>query len=385
MTIATISQDERDLSKIVFVVRQLCERLGSDVTAAASMGSNLIINSGMEVSQERGTASLAGVVAETWVVDGCLLAMNGPTFTIQQVADAPAGFKYSAKATVTTGVASPGALQYAFFVCYVEGYRSARLGFGAAGADSLSGGFWVKANRAGTYSCAVYNRNVGDLRSYVFNFTINSSGTWEYKTFTIPGDTAGTWFTTSDAGFEFRICMMSGTNYTSTANVWTATDLVGVTGTLNGVAANTDYMNITGVVVIPGTTAPSSTATFTLPFDEELAIAQRYYEKSFNYTTAPVQNAGLNSAEVTMPSPVAAGTARLPWVAHRVRKRVQPTLTVYNPRAANGEVRDNNTGTDCSATSSVATESGHWVFTTVPGGAGVGDRLNYHWVADARF
>lgn len=345
---------------------------------------NLILNSGMEVSQERGTTALTGVVSETWIVDGCLLAMNGPTFTIQQVADAPAGFKYSAKATVTTAVASPTSLQYAFFVCYVEGYRSARLGFGATGADSLSGGFWVKANRPGTYSCAVYNRYVPDLRAYVFNFTIDLAGTWEYKTFTIPGDTAGTWLTTSDAGFEFRICMMSGTNYTSAANIWTATDLVGATGTINGVAATSDYMQITGVAVIPGSTAPASSAAFVGLFDAELELAQRYYQKSFNYTTAPVQNAGLNSAEVTMPSPVASGTARLPWVAWR-RKRVQPTLTIYNPLAANAQVHDSNTATDCTGTGSVATEDGHWVFATVPGGAGVGDRLSYHWVADARF
>jgi hypothetical protein len=346
---------------------------------------NLIINGGMEVSQEKVATAQTGIVAITYIVDMFLYNLSGAAVvTLQQVADAPSGFKYSSKLSVTTADASIGATDTYILQTNVEGYKCARLGFGAAGASSISLGFWVKTHRTGIYVCGV--RNQAFDRSYVVEFTVNSADTWEYKTITIPGDTTGTWATDNTVGLNITWSLATGVNKQTTAGAWQAGSFTGTANQVNGVGATTDTFQITGVSLIPGVvpvTADQSPHAVR-PFDEELTLCQRYYEKSFDYATAPVQNAGVNTAETTMPSPVATGTARLPWVAHRVRKRAAPTFTIYNPQAANAQVRNNSTATDCSASSSVPWEAGHWVFATVPASSTAGDRLNYHWVADAR-
>lgn len=346
---------------------------------------NLIINGGMEVSQFNGASAVAainGYLVDQWGISN----VGTQVVTGQQVVDAPPGFEYSIKATVTTANAAPGASDVSHINTRIEGYRTARLGFGAAGASQISIGFWVKANRTGTYSGAIRNNSFN--RSYPFNFTINVSATWEYKTITIPGDVTGTWLTTNGIGFTFNITLMSGSSLVGTANTWAASNFVGVTGTINGVASVTDYMQVTGVSLIPGAEPVSSAMSpaYVLPFDMVLELCQRYYEKSFDYATIPAQNVGNDTGEWNWVA-VSAGatTNRSPRLSYKVRKRAAATLTYFNPAAANANVRDETVAADCGAvTQSSNTEAGVRVQTVGAVGTVVGDNLGIHWVADAR-
>jgi hypothetical protein len=74
--------------------------------------------------------------------------------------------------------------------------------------------------------------------------------------------------------------MMCGTTYQGAAGSWQASSLIGTTGTINGAAATTDYMQLTGVVVLPGIELPSpSRAPFIArPISEELRLSKRYYQ-----------------------------------------------------------------------------------------------------------
>lgn len=93
-----------------------------------------------------------------------------------------------------------------------------------------------------------------------------------------------------------------------------------------------------------------------LPLEQEYANAQRYYCKTFNVDIGPAQNVGLLSGEERVLSPVGASTAfPAGWTWEFPRPmRLQPTLTTYNPAAANAEVRNITLGTDCSATAVTA-------------------------------
>ena len=52
--------------------------------------------------------------------------------------------------------------------------------------------FWVKSNKTGGASIDIGNKTQLLLaRIFSNGYTINSANTWEYKTITIPGDTAG--------------------------------------------------------------------------------------------------------------------------------------------------------------------------------------------------
>jgi hypothetical protein len=115
---------------------------------------------------------------------------------------------------------------------------------------------------------------------------------------------------------------------------------------------------------------------------DELAC-RRYYWKSFEMNTAPVQNGGtggtLRIAALTAGATVQRSlTFRFP-----VEMFKTPTMTSYNPSAANAEVRDATAGADCSSTTLAPNQNGFWLATTGAVGSAVGNALHFHVTADA--
>ncbi len=89
------------------------------------------------------------------------------------------------------------------------------------GGQQVTLAFWIKATITGT-SC-VYFINSGHNRSYVAEFTISSSDTWEYKTITFTTDNTGTWlFTEADVGLRLGFAISHiGATYHATNETWT--------------------------------------------------------------------------------------------------------------------------------------------------------------------
>ena len=203
----------------------------------------------------------------------------------------------------------------------IEGVRTSRLMLGTAQASPLSLGFWIQGHRAGTYSGSIMN--AGKTRAYPFSFTIAAdTPTWipfsHATTNEIVADTAGTWLNSAGVvGLYISICLAGGTSRVGAAGAWgspASPGLVGVTGTTNGVAATSDVFNISNVIALPGLELPSSAAAplTVRPFDYELTETLRYYQKSFNYGTAPVQAGGLTAANIVVPPlPTSAGAGSM--------------------------------------------------------------------------
>lgn len=140
----------------------------------------------------------------------------------------------------------------------------------------------------------------------------------------------------------------------------------------------------TGTILRPQLELGSLETTFERrTYASELEFNQRYYEKSFDQSVAPAQNTGnLSSAEFDRA--FGASLAVQHGVRFKVEKRTAPTVTLYNTNAANAQMRDQNTGADCTGTAALnAGTSGFRIFATSPGGAGAGDLLTIHWTADA--
>lgn len=91
------------------------------------------------------------------------------------------------------------------------------------------------------------------------------------------------------------------------------------------------------------------------PYPITLAMCQRYFEKSFPQGVAVAQNAGANNA-LRCPQLVAASGAQLAafTYAYKVTKRANPTVTLYNPSAANAQARNISANADCTATTAGA-------------------------------
>jgi hypothetical protein len=352
------------------------------------LGQNLIINGGMEIDQINVGAAQTGLATGTrYVLDQWEQQSAGAVIvTAQQVTDAPPGFEKSLKISVTTADSSIAAGDYCAVFTVIEGFRWARLGFGAAGAQSAAIAFKVKAHRTGTYTGGLVNAAAN--RSYTFEYTVNAADTWEYKSVVIPGDTTGTWQTGNALAAYLLFSMAAGSTFQTAAGSWAAGNFFATSNQINGVAATTDTFQICGVAVVPGT-VPVPEAL--LPhwvgnFDEELLACQRYYEKSFNYQNAVATNAGAGTGEfMLIQIQGASAVQRWGGLSFKIRKRQAPTMTVYNPNAANNQMRAFDGAADC--TSSSAGFLGEQEFMAecvAPTGTGIIGRIVYHWTADSR-
>jgi hypothetical protein len=280
--------------------------------------SGMQINGSMVVSQELGSTGFVDLASNSkYIVDGwygnsagaqAIRGQQNPTVF-------PPGHGAAVQLQVNgTANPSPASSDNVLFQQRIEGYRAARLAWGTPNAQPLTVAFWVYANRVGTYSVSVTNASTN--RSYVATFSVTAVQTWEYKTVTIPGDTAGTWAKDNTVGIFLSVVMMTGSALQTAPGVWTAgTAFFGATGMTNGVAAVSDYMLLSGVVVLPGIEAPSAarSALIMRPFDQELVTCQRYWE----------------ATEIDIISYGAAGTAQAACnVAFSVEKRSNPTAVM---------------------------------------------------------
>src|SRR5947209_3279597 len=312
------------------------------------------LNGAMEVSQENGTSSVTltatGSLQTKYLVDGVIAAYRG-TFVAaaQQVTDGPAGYKNSLKFTVSTAQSSLGANDELSVLIPIEGMRCARLALGGASAASISFGFWVKAHRTGSYSGSL--RNSSKARSYPFTFTVNAADTWEFKTVTAAGDTSGTWLTDTGIGLSLNLCIAGGSSRVGTAAAWAASDYSGAASTTNAVAATSDTFQVTGLIVLPGIELPTYDRAPLLmrPFDQELTLCKRYYEKSYAYAVAPATATAVDGlAVLSVPSNTIGVAQQYGSASFSVQKRASPTMTVYGHSRGPGQV-SNDTGSDLAA------------------------------------
>ena len=154
-------------------------------------------------------------------------------------------------------------------------------------------------------------------------------------------------------------------------------------------AGGTSFTGASGTVgkiqLERGTTALQATSFEQRFFSKELLLCQRYYEKSFNYATAPAQNAGTTGA-VRRPAIVAGAlTTQFGNIPFLVSKCPGGSITVttYNPSAANAEARDLVAGADCSTTATAPYETSFVLSTVGNVLTVVGSSLQVHWAASS--
>ena len=281
---------------------------------------NLIINGAMQVAQ-RGASSVSLSGSSAFSADrfACYGPSSGSTSTVEQSSDAPTGFSKSIKYTCGTGQSVTGG-DYAQITQQVEGYNTAYLNWGTSNAQYVTVSFWVKSSLTGTFAFNVQNATPN--RTYVAQYTINSANTWEYKTINIAGDTSGTWETTNLQGIRVIWDMGFGYGTTSTVNAWQSGDVHYVSGNVkvNETSGATFYL--TGVQLEVGNVA---TPFEHRSYGEELALCQRYYERSNTSGTAGTHRIAINKAQTSSNYYFA--------IPYAVTKRAMPTITidqVYN-------------------------------------------------------
>jgi len=298
----------------------------SSINALNTFGfENRIINGDMRIDQRYGGTAYSpanGFSVDRWTSG--YYAPAGGTYSAQQVVDAPAGFYNSLKMTVT---ATPSNNTDAFFQLYqpIEANNVADFGLGTANAKPFTLSFWVKSSLTGTF-CVAFGNNTSPAYYYISTYTINTANTWEFKTITVTGPTAGTWGTTNGQGLAVFFDLGSGTTQDApSANTWNAGNYRRVSSGVRLIGTNGATLNVTGVQLEAGSQATS--------FDfrsigQELALCQRYY-----------QQRGGNSADERIASGfVYISTQGRFTYPTRVVMRTSPTLTVSSGTDFNIEI-----------------------------------------------
>ena len=234
---------------------------------------NRIINGDMRIDQRNAGAAITGNDGAFPVDRFTILATQTSKLTVQQSSVAPTGHKFSLLATSSSAYSVAASDQFTIQQ-RIEGFNTADLGFGAAGASTVTLSFWVRSSLTGTFGGALTND--GYTRSYPFSYTISSANTWEYKSISIAGDTTGTWVgATNGVGARVSFSLGAGSSQVGTANAWTASGALGVTGQTNLVGTNGATFYITGVQLEAGSVA---TPFERRSYGQELTLCQRYYE-----------------------------------------------------------------------------------------------------------
>jgi hypothetical protein len=248
--------------------------LGNAYDDGALSNRNLIINGAMQVAQ-RGTTKSS--TFSNYLVDRFRNNTTMTTYTYSQSTDAPSGFSNSSKVEVTTAEVA-GASDFMFFSQHLEGQNLQRLAKGTASAESVTVSFWVKSNVTGTYILEFDDND--NARNINKAYTVDVSGTWEYKTITFEGDTSGAFDNDNELSGILRWFLDAGTDFTTgtLANSWEDTINVNrAVGNVNLGDTSGNYWQITGVQLEVGDTA---TPFEHKSYGEELAKCQRYYYKS---------------------------------------------------------------------------------------------------------
>ena len=323
-------------------------------TAATGFGfKNRIINGAMMIDQRNYGASVTvNNLAVFWSVDrfkGVGQATAG-VYTLQQVSDAPAGFVNSLKATVTTADSSLSGTDRYIFYQPVEGLNASDLGFGTANASPVTISFWTKSSLTGTFGGCL--QNDGPDRSCPFSFTINSANTWEYKTVTIAGDTTGTWPTNNTAWGRVNFSLGSASSYKSTANTWGAGNYLSPTGSVDVISTLNATFQVTGVQLEKGSTATSFDYR---PYGTELALCQRYFQKSYKQSVVPGTAFSVSTAGCYCNFGTAMGGITTP-ISYSTVMRSAPTVTTYDVAGNSGKVSYYNSGWNNNGTPSIVTD-----------------------------
>ena len=265
--------------------------LGASVLLPAGLGfRNLIMNGAMQVSQ-RGTSTASITAdgyntADRWKTDATTLG----TWTQSVENDAPTGseFRKSLKMLCTTADASPAAGDRLAIVQGFEGQNVQSIKKGTSSASQLLLTFWVKSNVTGTYVVELFD--VDNTRQVSASYTVLVSATWEKKTIVLPADATGVFDNDNNQSLDIRFWLGVGSTYSSgTLNTsWNSnTSANRAVGQTNLAAATSNYWQITGVQLEVNL---QPTPFEQRPIGVELALCQRYYEKSYADGVATATN-----------------------------------------------------------------------------------------------
>lgn len=311
----------------------------TQTTAATGFGfKNRIINGGMDIAQ-RGTSFTSTSSAnndDTYVLDRFYILSDGnDIIDVTQTTTVPTGAKFSIGLDVET-------INKKFGIAQI--IENANCFDAIGGAVTLS--FQAKVSSTtnlDNVKCAIvaWSGTADTVTSDIISaWNIEGTNPTLIANATYENTPANLNVTTSFATYSVTATVDTASTSNIILFIWSD-----VTTTSLG-----EFLHITNVQLEKGSTATSFDYR---PYGTELALCQRYYEKSYDIATTPGTSTDTGALLVISPGNVnrVFGSIQL-----RVSKRGSPTYTIYSTTGASGNVRDITAAADKAV--SLATTAG---------------------------
>jgi hypothetical protein len=303
------------------------------VIMGSSFLRNRLINGAMKIAQRGTSQNLTTSMAYGSLDRWAAAYATAGTGTFVQSAAGPTGFDYSMQLQRTNGQTSTNAL---IIAQAIETQNSNDL----AG-QSITLSFYARAGS--TFSATSGALNVYVLAGQGTDQSVASmvAATWTGMTYPINSSVS---LTPNGAWIRYSV---SGTVPASTTQLGVEFFYYGT-----GTAGASDWVQITGVQLEPG---PVATPFERRLYGQELALCQRYYEKSYDTTVNPGSVTSTNAFSLIASSSL----VRYPAFFKVTKRIVNGTITFYSTAGTSGNIRNNSAGSDLAVTTVTGSNNGY--------------------------
>ena len=203
-------------------------------------GDNRVINGDFRIDQRNNGASgtADGYTVDRWGFSATSGKMQWGRKLNSANDLATSGFAYSLSIATTTPYTPVGSDTFQLYQP-IEADMVSDFAWGTSAAQPVTLSFWVNSTVAtGSFGGVVQNYSAPH-RTYPFTFSVPSANTWTKIVVVIPGDTAGTWAMSGNAGAFFLLFDLgSGPSQRGPAGAWASATYNGANGTVSPVAAS---------------------------------------------------------------------------------------------------------------------------------------------------
>lgn len=273
---------------------------------------NLVINGNMRVEQRYTGSNIfirqATDITQSYCLDRHFTDINNTTGMLIVSKSNIFNQSYMACRVGITTSTITATTNYSLLNHKIEGYMLANLNWGTSNAQPITVSFKLKSDVSTNLYLSLHNATRS--RSFVREIVINQTAEPTLYSFIVPGDMYGTWSATNTCGLWLSIQNAIGTTYlvdSALSNRWLNTTHYGLTGgnvtTYAGVINSTIF--ITNLQVEAGTLP--TTYEFR-PFNLELDLCRRYFEKSYSYPNKLQTNTTEGMQMVQFPTTAATDT-----------------------------------------------------------------------------
>lgn len=338
------NRDERNLTERLFPTERPVGLTGAEIMKAQDpvevrqiIGGScrrLNYNGRMDIFQRGVNTTISGSSSvEQYVADRFFIGLRTNNYTIsatRDTSDHPSEFNSCLKLTNGTGVAGTASSNVVLGYGPFEGWQTHDLAWGTPYAKDLTISFWVKSSIPGIYSIQIINYGTGNAQAFR-EYHIKHADSWQWCSVTFKGCTSlGTTNILHDRAMVVNWSLGAGPDDRIDESVQ---DWVTTGGNWRGTNDSVEWSAVTGatfqITGVQMETGPVATEFAYRSYQEEVALCQRYFCKSYGINVDPGTNttAGLRVGRNFDPNGARSDVPG--YTEFPVSMRTSPSLTFY--------------------------------------------------------